>query len=222
MPIPVPIPGTPLTITDTDSAKAELLLVELFQIFKNGTTGGSPALQTPATLIPSNPDPVGPPVGFEADTPEKQLYFRQLALALVQVVPLWVTPGGGGPIAEDVFSASCSVSDLVGDFVYMNAGLDVRKVDITDDTPPRKIPAVGVIIEKPTTTTCKVQTAGICDGIYAGLTPNAAYWVGTDSRPTLTKPTGSEGSPIFVIPIGYALSTTKMLLVHKTTVKARS
>ena len=89
--IPVPVPSTPATITDAITARAEELLSGLIQIFKNGTSGGTPSLQTVATMVPPNPNPnpASPLVPLILDTPEKQLFFRQLFVALSLAVPSW-------------------------------------------------------------------------------------------------------------------------------------
>lgn len=93
MPIPVPIPETPAPITDPQTAQAEALLAEFIRIVKNGTSGGTPDLQTPACTIPDNPDPsVLVPVAI--DTKEKQLFFRQMFLALV------LQGAGGVPLSS--------------------------------------------------------------------------------------------------------------------------
>lgn len=94
MPIPVPIPPTPAPTTDPQTAQAEALLAEFVRIVRNGTTGGSPGLQTVAATIPDNPDP-SILVPVEIDTAEKQLFWRQLFLAIV----LQGT-GGSSPLAS--------------------------------------------------------------------------------------------------------------------------
>lgn len=81
MTIPVPIPSLPVTISDADTARAEGLLQEFIQIVARGTSGGTPALQTPASLVPDNPNPTSL-VPLLLDSPEKQLLWRQLALAV--------------------------------------------------------------------------------------------------------------------------------------------
>lgn len=93
MPIPVPVPGTPLAITDAQTARAEALVAKFVQIVKNGTTGGTPTLSTPPTVMPASTNPVIDPLTglpelktSELSTPQDQLFFRQLAVALVASV----------------------------------------------------------------------------------------------------------------------------------------
>ncbi len=83
MTIPVLIPATPVAITDADTARAEAILEEFIQIVARGTSGGTPALQTPASLVPDGMNPTGlVPILF--DTPAKQLLWRQFSLAIVR------------------------------------------------------------------------------------------------------------------------------------------
>ena len=110
MPIPVPIPSGALAVTDPDTAKAEALVAALVQIFKNGTSGGTPTIRTPATLVPDavNPsiDPLtGKPklTSLVVDTPQAQLFYRQFALAMAKVVPGW-SSGGGPSLGNLVFN----------------------------------------------------------------------------------------------------------------------
>lgn len=93
MSIPVPIPGSPLTITDAQTARAEALVSTFIQIVKNGTTGGTATLQTPPTVMPAGNNPaIDPSTGlpalktFALLTPQDQLFYRQLAVALVASV----------------------------------------------------------------------------------------------------------------------------------------
>ena len=71
------------------------------------------------------------------------------------------------------FYAVCSIAEAVGDPVYVYAppvlGIyNVRKVDITDRL---KMPAIGVVKEKLTDTSCRILVCGILEGAYTGLIP---------------------------------------------------
>jgi hypothetical protein len=105
MPIPVPIPAGPLVVTDADIARAEDLLAKIAQVLRSGTTGG--LVTTGPTLVPdsSNPavDPATvPPVPLLLDSAEKQLYFRQLAHAIVLVAG----SGGSGSLTIPLYTSS--------------------------------------------------------------------------------------------------------------------
>lgn len=110
------------------------------------------------------------------------------------------------------FEANCLGTDALGDFVYITADeaanlFNVTKVDVDDST---TMPAIGVIIEKPTLSTCLVMTFGVLAA--TGLTPNARYWVDTDAQITATPPTRASGVNRVVQVVGIALSSTKLLL----------
>lgn len=101
MPIPVPIPGGALAITDPDTVKAEQLVAAILQVFKNGTSGGTVAVQTPATVQPAGTNPpIDPLTGLPQLTTltladaNTQLFYRQLSIALALVLPGWVSVPG--------------------------------------------------------------------------------------------------------------------------------
>lgn len=120
-------------------------------------------------------------------------------------------PGLPGSTAPRIFDATCSAADALDDLIYIigatGALLDVRQVDVDD---PATLPARGIIVEKPTTTTAKVQVAG--EVTLSGLTPGATYYAGTDSQiastPPGAPPTGKRGIQV----VGFALTATILLL----------
>jgi hypothetical protein len=69
-------------------------------------------------------------------------------------------------------AASCTAAEAVGDAVYVTGSATVRRCDPYD---PSKMPAIGVITAKPTTTSCVVVTSGRAR--LAGLTTGVAYFV---------------------------------------------
>lgn len=81
--------------------------------------------------------------------------------------------GPAGNIAAiPLFSAVCSAAESVGDGVYISGPLSgglptVSKVDITD---PAKMPAVGIIESKSSSTECVVQTGDIIENLPFTLT----------------------------------------------------
>ena len=105
MAIPVPIPTGPRVITDAATEQAEAFVAAIAQIFKYGTTGSS--LNTPATLyvdgsnvvLDSSGNPVLQPL--VVSTPEQQLYFRQLALAITVAITGTSTSGVDGPMGPE-------------------------------------------------------------------------------------------------------------------------
>jgi hypothetical protein len=87
-------------------------------------------------------------------------------------------------LSGSIFLANCLFGDLVGDVVYITGPkvgnlYQVSRVDIDD---PAKAVGKGVIIEKTSSTECTVRRAGIILGVYTGLTPDKALFVGTNGR----------------------------------------
>lgn len=108
---------------------------------------------------------------------------------------------------RDVRVADCTAAESVGDFVYVsgpavNEHLQVRKADPTDEM---KMPAVGVIIHKLSSTSCLVQCEGATLPIFLGLTPGRPYFVGLTARATHVPPAPST-APLVWQAIGTALS----------------
>lgn len=100
------------------------------------------------------------------------------------------TGGGGGAVTAAV--AICDASDAVNDLVYISgpkvgAAIRVSKVDITDQG---KMPSIGAIQSKSTSTDCVVflrgtlTVSGASDGdqMFAGV--NGEIAVGGPGRPS--------------------------------------
>lgn len=108
-----------------------------------------------------------------------------------------------------IFDAVCLVTDVVGDWVRISGPLDVNgfrqvtKVDITD--PVGKMPAVGMIIEKPIDTECVVQTFGEVEPGGAALTPNKRYFIDRTSRTADAPPAPNLGEKVAAQVVGVAL-----------------
>jgi hypothetical protein len=71
-------------------------------------------------------------------------------------------------IAQDkaVFESNCSVTDLVGDAVYLYADNEVRKAIASNFI---KGNAIGIIEMKMTPTSCVVRKVGVIDDLYTNL-----------------------------------------------------
>lgn len=90
--------------------------------------------------------------------------------------------------------ALCDSADALGNCAYISGDLSAEKYQIrsADPTDSAKMPAIGVIIEKPSATECVLQVIGeIPDTLYSGLTPGGQLYVGLDSKLTHTPPHGS-------------------------------
>ncbi len=88
---------------------------------------------------------------------------------------------GDARYASKIISATCLAGDTVGSPVYVSANPtgDIWAVSSADPANPAQMPAVGILISKPspTATTCVVQLWGLVTGIYSGLTVGRAYYV---------------------------------------------
>lgn len=104
MPKTILIPNGKFHIDDDVAARADLFVEAITQIFKFGTVGATvPEDNAPATLYPDGANPEYDPLTglpklkpLVVDTGEKQLYYRQLAMALAVLG----TGGGGGGISK--------------------------------------------------------------------------------------------------------------------------
>ena len=108
------------------------------------------------------------------------------------------------------FVGDCSAGEAVGDCVYVSGAevlgvIQVRKVDVTD---PAKMPAIGIILDKPTATTCTVAySGGVTIGILPPFLPGRMYFVGHSSKPDATRP----ASPAMVQVVGVAVTSGRLL-----------
>lgn len=81
-----------------------------------------------------------------------------------------------------VFTVPIAVA--VGDVVYSTGA---NSADVADDSTIARLPALGVVLEKPTPTTATVFYRGEVN-VLSGLTPGATYFVGTLGAVTTTPP----------------------------------
>ena len=94
----------------------------------------------------------------------------------------WERVTGGGGTSTDIIlnGLSCPVTVIVQDVVYMTGANSVDKALASN---PMRMPARGVVITKPSATTCDVLVAGTF-GFTGPFTPNGTLWV-SDSIPGL-------------------------------------
>jgi len=112
--------------------------------------------------------------------------------------------------ARSTFLGVCPSTLVVSDWVYISGpsvggNYQVDKVDIANFD---KLPAVGVIIEKPTTTTCTVQWRGEVTGL-GSLVPRRVYFLQDTAKIGLAVPAESGQ---YVQRIGMALSSEVLLV----------
>lgn len=112
-----------------------------------------------------------------------------------------------GSRVADVRVADCTPAEVVGDFVYISSPKvadrdQVRKADPSDYD---KLPAVGVIISKPSSTTCLVQWMGETPAIFSGLSAGELYFLGADAK-LAEVPPAPVSKDMFVQVVAVALS----------------
>jgi len=100
----------------------------------------------------------------------------------------------------------CTAAETVGDVVYINSSGDFRSADASSINTAK---AVGVILSKPTTTTCTVIIAGLVTGL-TGLTMGQHYFLSeTVGQITATAPITSGA---VIVQIGQAQSATSIIV----------
>lgn len=99
---------------------------------------------------------------------------------------------------------TCLSGDAAGDWVYISAANTVAKADADDAA---KLPVIGVIVSKPTSTTCVVQTTG--QVTLSGLTAGAIYYLSGTAGAITATPVSANA-----VPIGVAKSTTVLVLLN--------
>jgi hypothetical protein len=95
-----------------------------------------------------------------------------------------------------------------------------RQVTKVDIKAPSTMPAVGVIIDKPSATRCLVQSIGEAVGLGV-LVSGARYWIGTDSKITTVSPIPGGGERVVLQLAGIALDTTTLLLASAALISVR-
>lgn len=137
--------------------------------------------------------------GFSAKSAAGKAVYDAIAAFIVDIGALQTSVSAQA--ADGTFT--CLSGDAVGDWVYVSAASTVAKADADDAA---KIPAVGVITSKPTTTSCVVRFCG--EFTTTGLTAGALYYLSaTAGAITATPPSGKAAAPV-----GVAKSTTVLVI----------
>ena len=111
-------------------------------------------------------------------------------------------------IAETVAPLfDCDASAAVGDLVYQDTTTDKKVLVFSNNTNTQQW--IGVIKEKPSSTTCNVLLIGLQDG-YSGLTRGGAVFISPLGVPTTVRPTTSGQ---YLHRIGVATSATEVLFL---------
>lgn len=106
------------------------------------------------------------------------------------------------------FEANCLSSDLVNNCVRVTGvSLGVPNVTRVDPLLAPTMPAVGIIVQKPTSTTCLVQVSGQVTS-FSPVVAGVWYYVGLTAFPVTTPP----ALPAIPQVIGVGLDTARLLL----------
>lgn len=93
-------------------------------------------------------------------------------------------PGAGGEAGTEA-TYTCSASLSVGQIVYVSGS---NTVDLADNTNINTVPCIGMIISKPTSTSCTIKNTGEVTNL-TGIIPGQKYYVGSGGAITDTPPT---------------------------------
>ena len=85
---------------------------------------------------------------------------------------------------------TCPSGTAVNDVVYVSGASTVTKADATTTATG---PAVGVVVSKPTSTSCIVQFGNEVGG-FVGLTPGTPYYVSTTPGGLVATPATASGN----------------------------
>lgn len=128
--------------------------------------------------------------------------------------------GSASALPTHAFWAGCDASLVVGEWVYItgpsvSGRYQVARSDIGDYS---KMPAVGVVVDKPSSTLCQVQWGGEVSGLGT-LVPRRVYFLQSDSKIGLGPPVASGQ---YVQRLGVALDTSRLLVNLNTSLVKRA
>lgn len=118
-------------------------------------------------------------------------------------------------MAQVYMSAVCGASDAVGACVYLvSASGGTMTVATADPSNPTKLPAIGIIAHKQSSTSCVIQPLGFMgEATLSGLTAGSLYVVGSDGQVAKFGGSNYPAAGSTVQNLGLALSTTTLLLM---------
>lgn len=110
-----------------------------------------------------------------------------------------------GTVAGSQFF-NCPVGVSVGSIVYVSGANTVDKALAKKANPD----AIGIVIRKPTTTTCLVISHGKA-GVFSGLTPGGVYYLSADTAGEVTDtPPSGVGDKVQLL--GIAINSTDLYM----------
>lgn len=114
----------------------------------------------------------------------------------------------------DLALADCQAADGVGSLVYITGDRvgEFYQVATADPSDRVKMPAVGMIVQKMTSTTCVVQFRGDVEDVYSALTPGELLFAGDGGGLDDEMPVPSGGSPRYVQSVGASIASNVVRL----------
>lgn len=111
--------------------------------------------------------------------------------------------------------AICQASDAVGDCVYVTGDRvgNLYQVAKADPRDAQKMPAVGIIHSKLSSTECKVIFLGELFGVYAGSALRKPVFVGVGGVLSDSPPTPLAGGYVFTQVMGTVVSSGVVVVV---------
>lgn len=101
---------------------------------------------------------------------------------------------------------SCSGDVEIGDLVFGSAADTLDRTDASDQD---KMPGIGFVFAKPTSTTCLMSNVGELSG-FTGLTPNALYYASaTPGKIQIS----SDPAPSTIQMVGRAKNATTLTIM---------
>ena len=124
-------------------------------------------------------------------------------------------PRGLATFPRKWLRAACQPSDVIGNCVYIAGPVSggLYTVATADPTNASKMPVVGVIMTKSSSTICRVQWLGEIDAIYTGMTIRKPLFVGLTRRLEEAPPTPPISGYAFAQSMGTVLDSGKLLLI---------
>lgn len=118
---------------------------------------------------------------------------------------------------NQILPAVCLSADKVNASVYVtgySSTQDAPTVASVDPATPAKTGAIGQILAKLSDTTCLILCQGASEILGSGFTAGSMYVVGTDGLPAKSGDATYPAVGSAVIPLGPALSTTRILALR--------
>jgi hypothetical protein len=136
-----------------------------------------------------------------------------------------VSAGAGS--APTVLLADCLATDSVGCAVRVMGdavagAYQVTKVDIDQTVAPQQAISLAVIKSKASSTRCVIQTSGVLDGVFSGLTPGKRMFVGATGQLQEGPPSYPSSGARMLQLAAFVLSSTAILIGFNSPVQLTS